>query len=181
MPVYIKENGYLDGWHRSQTDRHKNIYLLSLYKVKDLSWVTQWIKIDFLTFLTVFLNFLNAIHRLCEFQRTRSYVALWLHKNVFPLSFECAATTTLRAETPIAPVTHNAVHWRKERWIRVSPSSRLGRCFSFNSQTFSSKAFLSKRFPGNNSFFKVNSPVNLERVWFGHWRPFHSFQTWSRV
>ena len=40
-------------------------------------------------------------------------------KNVFPSSFESTATT-LRAETPIAPVTHNAVHWRKERWIRGS-------------------------------------------------------------
>ena len=53
----------------------------------------------------------------------------------------------------------------------VSPSLTLGKVFlSFNSQTFSNRTFLSKRFPGNNSFSKVNSPVKLKRVWFGPYK-----------
>ena len=46
------------------------------------------------------------------------------------------------------------------------PNHREG-VSSFNSQTFSNKTFLSKRFFGIQSLFKVNSPVNLKRVWFG--------------
>ena len=50
----------------------------------------------------------------------------------------------------------------------LSPSLRLGKVFfPFNSQIVLGKTFLSKRFFGNNSFFKVNSPVHLKRVWFG--------------
>ena len=46
---------------------------------------------------------------------------------------------------------------------------------SFNSQTFSSRTFLSKRFPGNESFCKVNSPSNNSCVWFGLLRSIGSF------
>ena len=46
------------------------------------------------------------------------------------------------------------------------PKVREG-VLSFNSQIVLGKTFLSKRFFGNNSFFKVNSPVHLKRVWFG--------------
>ena len=53
-----------------------------------------------------------------------------------------------------------------QRWNFVTFPKREG-VFSFNSQTFSNKTFLSKSFPGNNSFCKVNSPVHLKRVWFG--------------
>ena len=51
------------------------------------------------------------------------------------------------------------------------PKVREG-VLSFNSQIVLAITFLSKRFFGNNSFFKVNSPVNLKRVWFG---PLKSF------
>ena len=51
------------------------------------------------------------------------------------------------------------------------PNLREG-VLSVNSQIGLAITFLSKRFFGNNSFFKVNSPVNLKRVWFG---PLKSF------
>ena len=51
------------------------------------------------------------------------------------------------------------------------PKVREG-VFSINSQIVLPRTFLSKGFLGNNSFFKVNSPVNLKRVWFG---PLKSF------
>ena len=47
---------------------------------------------------------------------------------------------------------------------------------SVNSQIVFLKTFLSKRSFGNNSFCKVNSQVNLRRVWFG---PFKSFSLLS--
>ena len=56
---------------------------------------------------------------------------------------------------------------------------RLGKVFPFNSQTFSNETFLSKRFSGNKSFFKVNSPLILKCVWFGLLVSFWFFQTWS--
>ena len=55
------------------------------------------------------------------------------------------------------------------------PKVREG-VLSFNSQIVLAITFLSKRFFGNNSFFKVNSPVNLKRVWFG---PLKSFSLLS--
>ena len=58
------------------------------------------------------------------------------------------------------------------------PNLREG-VLSFNLQTFSSKTFLSKRFSGNKSFFKVNSPLILKCVWFGLLVSFWFFQTWS--
>ena len=47
---------------------------------------------------------------------------------------------------------------------------------SFNLQTFSNRTFLSKRFSGNNSFCKVNSPSDNSCVWFGLLRSFGSFR-----
>ena len=46
------------------------------------------------------------------------------------------------------------------------PNLREG-VLSVNSQIGLAITFLSKRFFGNNSFFKVNSSANLRRVWFG--------------
>ena len=61
-------------------------------------------------------------------------------------------------------------------WM-LSPSLTLGKVFlSFNSQTFSNRTFLSKRFSGNNSFCKVNSPSDNSCVWFGLLRSFGSFR-----
>ena len=60
--------------------------------------------------------------------------------------------------------------------VRVTFPNQGKVFLSFNSQTFSNRTFLSKRFSGNNSFCKVKSPVILKRVWFG---PFKSFSLLS--
>ena len=66
-------------------------------------------------------------------------------------------------------------------WKRLSPSLTLGKVFlSFNSQIVLLENSKVSRFFGNNSFIKMNSPVNLKRVWFGHLKSFGFFQTWFR-
>ena len=69
--------------------------------------------------------------------------------------------------------------WAKARLGRrhvTFPNLREG-VLSVNSQIVSLKTFLSKRFFGNNSFIKVNSPSNNSCVWFGLLRSIGSFQT----
>ena len=67
-------------------------------------------------------------------------------------------------------------------WKRLSPSLTLGKVFlSFNSQIVLLENSKVSRFFGNNSFIKMNSPVNLKRVWFGPLKSYWFFQTWSRV
>ena len=67
----------------------------------------------------------------------------------------------------VVPVDLRSAKGSKEGAVVVTfPNLREG-VLSVNSQIVSLRTFLSKRFPGNNSFCKVNSPVNLNRVWFG--------------
>ena len=60
----------------------------------------------------------------------------------------------------------------------------VGKVFSINSQTFSNKTFLSKRFLVSGLHFLQDQAKWLcssEMVWFGSKKSFGFFQTWSRV
>ena len=70
---------------------------------------------------------------------------------------------------------------KSESGCSLSPSLRLGKVFSSNSQTLSNKTFLSKRFRYwvFLSFkIKQSDYVLLNRVWFGPKKSFGFFQTW---
>ena len=61
----------------------------------------------------------------------------------------------------------------------LSPSPRQGKVFSCNSQTFSSKTFMSKRFLVSSlTFLKIKQSdcVLLKRVWFGPCKALVSFR-----
>ena len=62
-------------------------------------------------------------------------------------------------------------------WRTLSPSSRLGRCFSFNSQTFSNKTFMSKRFLVSSLYFlKIKQSDCVLQFGLAYWKAFDSFR-----